>query len=244
MQKAAIYARVSTEDQAQHGVSLDAQVNRCMEYVTTLNYELVDTAIDAGLSAKSTDRAGLQRILSLVHKKKIQHVVTLKLDRLSRRTVDALNLVETFTKKKVKLHLVTENGTVNSDNSDEEFMLTLKAGVAQLERKKIAERTRFALDRKRQLGQRISLYAPYGYAFTAGKLIPNPEEQAVITKIYNLHARGFTIRGIIEQLTGEGIFNRKNRPFAIPSIHRILKIKERHLQNYIDDGFVASIQPS
>ena len=223
MQKAAIYARVSTEDQAQNGISLDAQVNRCMEYVTNLNYQLVDTAIDAGLSAKSTDRAGLQRILSLVDKKKIQHVVTLKLDRLSRRTVDALNLVETFTKKKVKLHLVTENGSVDSDNSDDEFMLTLKAGVAQLERKKIAERTKFALARKKELGQRVSLYAPYGYGFVDGKVVSCPEEQSVIARIHGLHSQGYTIRGIIAQLTDEGIFNRKNQPFAIPSIFRILK---------------------
>jgi site-specific DNA recombinase len=223
MERAAIYARVSTDDQAQHGVSLDAQVNRCMEYVTSLNYQLIDTAIDAGISAKSTDRAGLQRILSLVNKNKIQHVVTLKLDRLSRRTIDALNLVEAFAKKKVKLHLVNENGSVDSNNSDEEFMLTMKAGVAQLERKKIAERTKFALARKKQLGQRISLYAPYGYTFVDGNVALNPKEQAVIQKIHDLHARGFTIRGIIDQLNSEAIFNRKNRPFAIPSIHRILK---------------------
>ena len=62
MERAAIYARVSTEDQAQHGISLDAQVNRCVEYVSALNYELIDTAIDAGISGKSTDRPGLQRI--------------------------------------------------------------------------------------------------------------------------------------------------------------------------------------
>ncbi len=139
MEKAAIYARVSTEDQAQHGVSLDAQVNRCVEYVSVQNYDLIDTIVDAGISGKSIDRPGLSKILSLVQKKKINHLVTLKLDRLSRRTIDALNLVETFTKKNVKLHLVTENGSVNSDNADDEFMLTMKAGFAQLERKKIAE---------------------------------------------------------------------------------------------------------
>ncbi len=174
MDRAVIYARVSTEDQAQHGISLDAQVNRCLEYVSSQNYELADTVIDAGISGKSTDRPGLQRILSLVNKNKIQHVVTLKLDRLSRRTIDALNLVETLTKKNVKLHLVTENGSVNSDNADDEFMLTLKAGFAQLERKKIAERTKFAMDRKRQLGERISLNAPYGHMFVDGRVVDNP----------------------------------------------------------------------
>lgn len=126
-----------------------------------MNYDPLDTAIDTGISAKSTDRPGLQRILSLANRKKINHLVTLKLDRLSRRTIYALNFVETLTKENVKLHLVTENGSVDSENIHYEFMLTLKAGFAQLERKKIAERTKFVLDRKRQRGKRISLNPPY-----------------------------------------------------------------------------------
>ena len=225
MEKAAIYARVSTEDQAQHGVSLDAQVNRCVEYVSVQNYELLDTVVDAGISGKSTDRPGLQRILSLVQKKKIHHLVTLKLDRLSRRTIDALNLVETLTRKKVKLHLVTENGSINSDNADDEFMLTMKAGFAQLERKKIGERTKFALDRKRQLNERISLNAPYGYMFANDKVVDNHQEQKTIMKILKLRDNGLSIRGIIDELTRRKIFNRNDRSFSIPSIHRILKKK-------------------
>ena len=226
MERAAIYARVSTEDQAQHGISLDAQVNRCVEYVSALNYELIDTAIDAGISGKSTDRPGLQRILSLVNNKKIQHIITLKLDRLSRKTLDALSLMDLLTKKKVQLHLVAENGSVNSDNADDEFMLTLKAGFAQLERKKIGERTKFALDRKRQLGERISLNAPYGNMFVDGKVVDNPEEQRTIVRIHKLHAQGRSVRGIALELTRRKIFNRQNRPFGIPSIHRILKKTE------------------
>jgi site-specific DNA recombinase len=226
MERAAIYARVSTEDQAQHGISLDAQVNRCVEYVSALNYELIDTAIDAGISGKSTDRPGLQRILSLVNNKKIQHIITLKLDRLSRKTLDALSLMDLLTKKKVQLHLVAENGSVNSDNADDEFMLTLKAGFAQLERKKIGERTKFALDRKRQLGERISLNAPYGQMFIDSKVVDNPEEQRTIDRIHKLHIQGRSVRGIALELTRRKIFNRQNRPFGIPSIHRILKKTE------------------
>jgi site-specific DNA recombinase len=223
MDRPVIYARVSTEDQAQNGVSLDAQVNRCLEYVSSQDYELVDTVIDAGISGKSTDRPGLQRILSLVSKKKIEHVVTLKLDRSSRRTIDALNLVETLTKKNVKLHLVAENGSVNSDNADDEFMLTLKAGFAQLERKKIAERTKFAMDRKRQLGERISLNAPYGHMFIDGKVVDNLDEQRVIRKIYDFHSEGHSLRSISKKLASRKIFNRNNEPFAVTSIHRIIK---------------------
>jgi site-specific DNA recombinase len=223
MDRAVVYARVSTEDQAQNGVSLDAQVTRCLEYVSSQNYELADTVIDAGISGKTTDRPGLQRILSLVNKKKIQHVVTLKLDRLSRRTIDALNLVETLTKKNVKLHLVTENGSVNSDNADDEFMLTLKAGFAQLERKKIAERTKFALDRKRQLGERISLNAPYGQRFENGKVVDKPEEQKVIMKVHDFHSEGHSLRSISKKLASRKIFNRNNEPFAVTSVQRILK---------------------
>ncbi len=191
--------------------------------MSSQDYELLDTTIDAGISVKSTDRPGLQRVLNLVSKKKTQHVVTLKLQRLSRRKIDALNLLETLTKKNVKLHLVTENGSVNSDNADDEFMLTLKADFAQLERKKIIERTKSALDRKRQLGERISLNAPYGHMFMDGKIVDNPDEQRVIRKIYDFHSQGDSLRSIAKKLACRKIFNRNNEPFAVTSIHRILK---------------------
>ena len=131
----------------------------------------------------------------------------------------------------MKLHLVTENGSVNSDNADDEFMLTMKAGFAQLERKKIAERTRFALNRKRQLNERISLNAPYGSMFIDGKVVDNPVEQKTITKIHKLHDKGVSIRGTIDKLTLQKMFNRNNNPFSIASIQRILKRKDnqRHV---------------
>ena len=91
---AVIYARVSTEEQAREGISLDAQVARCLEYAQAKGLNLSDTIIDAGISAKDIEhRPGLMRILDLVNRRQIGHVVTFKLDRLFRNTVNSLQTV-------------------------------------------------------------------------------------------------------------------------------------------------------
>jgi site-specific DNA recombinase len=219
----AIYSRVSTDDQAQHGVSLDAQIQRCSEYASSLDGE-VELFVDAGISAKTTDRPALQRLLALVNRKQVSDIICLKLDRLSRNTVDALNMVSLFAKKNCKLHLVAESGEVQNKNGDDEFLLTLRASLAQLERRKISERTRFALNRKRELGQRISGKAPYGYSFTAdGKLEVNALEQRTISKVWELKTQGLSIRSIQAYLTGHNYLNREGKTFGLAAIFKMLK---------------------
>ncbi len=207
----------------------------------------MDTVIDAGLSAKSVSgRAGLRGILDMVSRKQIQHVVTLKLDRFSRNTVEALQMVALMAKKGVDLHVVSEQGEVKNDSADDEFLLTLKCGLAQRERKIIGERTKFALDRKRERGEFCGGEAPYGYEWigyrlvpykpkhgevvtdirkfrrTGGRLVPNMEEQRIVSKIRSLRKRGYSIRRIVACLREDGHLNRRGQFFQKTQVARIL----------------------
>lgn len=220
---AVIYARVSTAEQAAEGVSLDMQVARCAEYARALGLEIADTIVDAGLSGKDiAGRPGMTRLVELVTRKQIGHVVAYKLDRMFRNTSETLQTVALFAKKGIELHIVDEHAPIRSETADDEFLLTLKAGLAQRERKLVSERTKAALNRKRERGEFCGGESPYGYTSMEGKLVPCLEEQAVLRKIRNLRKAGYSIRRIVQSLAADGHLNRRGKLFQKTQVERIL----------------------
>ena len=221
--RAAIYCRVSTEEQAKCGISLDAQESRCRQYAASLGLDIIQTGVE-GMSGKDEDhRPEFQAIMELVSKKKITHLLTVKLDRLNRETEDAIRLGKQCAKKGVKLHLVSEGGEVDLSDPAQEMMFTMRAAMATFERKKIALNTKFALARKRELGGRVSRHAPYGFMFQGDNVIENPSEQAVIRRIQELHAEGYSERKISRKLATEGLYNRAGNEFTRGTIRLFLK---------------------
>jgi len=97
------YVRVSTDRQAEHGVSLEAQESKIRAMATIHSAELAEVIIDGGESAKSMNRPGLQRLLALINAGQVQAVIVAKLDRLTRSVKDLCNLLELFEKRKVAL---------------------------------------------------------------------------------------------------------------------------------------------
>ncbi len=83
-----IYARVSTADQSDKGVSLDAQQAKMAAYASLYDLEVIETIVDAGESAKSLDRPGLQRALGLLRAGQAEGMIVVKLDRLTRSVAD------------------------------------------------------------------------------------------------------------------------------------------------------------
>jgi site-specific DNA recombinase len=221
MTNAAIYCRVSTDEQRKKNLSLDAQEAKCRQYAEDMGYDVVFTGIE-GKSGKDTDRLELQRILSLVNKKTIQNILTVKLCRLSRDVEDSCRMGKSFAKKGVVLHLVTEGGPVDLSDPSQEMLFVMRSAMGQFERKRISMNTKFALARKREKGERISLKAPYGYKFVDNKVIVNPAEQHVIARIRHLNAEGYSERKLIAQLEIEGIFNRQGNKFTRPAVRNIL----------------------
>ena len=98
MKKAVGYIRVSTEGQAEKGISLEAQRAKIEAYAALKDFTLVEIVEDAGISAKNLKRPGMQRLLDMIHRKEIDAVIILKLDRMFRNTVDALQSTQGFDK--------------------------------------------------------------------------------------------------------------------------------------------------
>lgn len=221
MNTAAIYCRVSTQEQKRNGISLEAQVARCQQYAESMGFNVVHVGIEAQ-SAKDTDRQELQSILGMVAKKQIQHFIAIKLDRLTRETIDALQIGKTLQKKGCMLHFTNEYGQVDLNDPMQEFIYTQGASIAKLERRRIAMNTKFALDRKRQKNERISGQAPFGFMFHEGQVVENPAEQAIISRVHQLHSEGYSERKLIAQLTREGIANRNGNPLTRGVVRSIL----------------------
>src|ERR1035437_10175552 len=107
--KAIGYVRVSTDKQADRGVSLEAQVEKIQAMATVHDVELLDVIVDAGESAKDLDRPGMVRILEMVQSRAVGMVIVAKLDRLTRSVKDLAVLLEQFQRRGVSLVSVAES---------------------------------------------------------------------------------------------------------------------------------------
>src|SRR5260370_3032902 len=103
------YVRVSTDKQADRGVSLDAQAEKIRAMAVVHSSELLDIIVDGGESAKSLNRPGMARLLALVDPVEVQVVIIAKLDRLTRSVKDLCTLLERFSKRGVTLISVAES---------------------------------------------------------------------------------------------------------------------------------------
>jgi len=197
------YVRVSTEDQAKEGVSLDNQKAKIIAYCQLKDLELREIVEDAGISAKNLRRPGVQKVLKLARRKEIDAVVVYKLDRIFRSTIDALETTKAFDKWNVSFHSIQE--TLDTRSAMGRFFFTLTAALAEMERRLIGERTKSALAHKRSKNEKTGGEIPYGYDLMAqGLLVKNEREQRVIRSIRTLHGQGFSLRRICTELEREG----------------------------------------
>jgi site-specific DNA recombinase len=214
------YTRISKEDDK--SVSLDYQEAEIRKLCKAQGFKLVGIETDQGISGKSVKiRPAVQRVLQAVDNQTVDAVVVFKSDRMSRDGIESLQIEKLFLRKQVAYLSCTE-GNLTSESVDDEFMSFIRAGLNQRERKLIGLRVRQALNRKREKGERIGGRPAYGYSVVDGKMIPDPSEQQIVTRIREYQSKGRSIRQITQALVNEGIMNRLGRPFAQTQIHRIL----------------------
>jgi site-specific DNA recombinase len=216
------YTRVSTEEQAKGGVSLDMQRAKITAYASLEELDLVEVVEDAGLSGCSIrHRPGVRRVLHMVREKQVETVIIYKMDRLARNTVEALEIAKLMDARGVALHSITEK--LDTQSAIGKFFFTLMASLAEMERNLISERICSAMERKRELGQATTGNPQYGFRIIDGMVIPDPTEQEIIERILALHQQRLTIYQIVEILQREGRVNRKRKPFAKTQVHSIIQ---------------------
>lgn len=207
MNKAVCYIRVSTEEQAREGVSLQAQEEKLRAYCKMADLEIVELIEESGISASKPlkERPGGKKLTELINNNKADHVVALKLDRLFRNAEDALRQTKEWDKKGVTLHLVDMGGqALNTQSAIGRFFLNVMAGFAELERNLIAERTTTALQHKKK---NLEAYAPtpLGFERVEDNLKKDKEEWGIVHYIFKLRESGFSYWKIAKELNNRGI---------------------------------------
>jgi DNA invertase Pin-like site-specific DNA recombinase len=213
--RAVAYVRVSTQEQAQHGVSLDAQESRIRAYAVLQGLHLVTFIREEGVSAAKalSSRPGGQALLALLAAEQAQHVVALKLDRLFRDAADCLNQTRAWDASNVAMHLVDMNGMALSTGSAMGRMfLTMAAGFAELERNLISERTKAALAYKKEQGVRLGR-PPLG---------PAADDAAVVARIRDMQTAKWTLREMAAALEAEGFSTKKGGKWAPETLRKIM----------------------
>ena len=219
--KAIGYIRVSTEEQAAHGISLDAQRAKIAAYALTKDLELVGIIEDAGKSAKDLKRPGVQKILTMARRKEVDAVIIVKLDRMFRCTVDALNTAQDFDKRGVALHSIHES--LDTQSAMGKFFFTLTAALAEMERGLIGERTRAALARKKERGEKTGGHVPYGYDVLDAGLVENSTEQEIIARMKRLRKQGLSFQRVADILNEEKVSTKQGCAWTAMQVSRAVK---------------------
>jgi len=210
------YVRVSTERQATEGQSISAQEGRIRAYASASGLTVDRIYIENGASGKDTNRPSLARLLDDLDQ--IAVVMVYKFDRISRSVVDLYSLLERFQSAGIAFKSVSEG--VDTGTAVGKFMLNVLAGLAQMERELIGERTRDTLAHKKEKGEHCGR-VPYGFRMAEdGTLRKDPGQQEDIATIKRLRRSGKSVRQISARL-------------SVPksTVHRILNTHLRSLNS-------------
>ena len=188
--KVALYPRVSTQEQALNGFSIDEQIERMKKYCEAMNWTAYKIYTDAGYSGANKDRPALQQMIKDVKKGKVDKVLVYKLDRLSRSQKDTLELIEdVFLANNVDFVSMNEN--FDTSTAFGRAMIGILAVFAQLEREQIKERMAMGHQARAKKGLfHGSCMIPIGYDNVDGKLITNEFEKIQIQKMFEMYASG------------------------------------------------------
>lgn len=182
--RAACYARVSTEEQAQHGFSIEAQKEKLDGACRLQDFEVAEVYVDDGYSGKDLNRPAAQKMIADAKAKKFDLILVYKLDRLSRRLGDLIPLGEKLDTLGISIRSITE--PFDTSNPPGKLLFNMLGSFAQFERELIGERTRLGI-RKRLRTGRWCYLPPYGYAMDKdGRLSPKPDEMRLVQRIYRL----------------------------------------------------------
>jgi len=224
MKKAIGYCRVSTEEQAKEGISLEYQKAKIEQYAKLHNLNLVEVIIDEGKSGKDLNREGIKKILSLIKKGVVTDITVYKMDRLTRRTFDLLYLVEeVFKKNKVQFHSISER--IDTTTAQGNFFLTIIGAMAQMERDLISERTKAVLHYKIEKGEYVGSPG-LGYLASTGDnkfLGIDEREQDTVKKIFYLKRyRKMSLGKIAKELNESGVQTKRGGRWYSGTIKLIL----------------------
>lgn len=222
--RVAIYVRVSTQEQAKEGYSIQEQIDRLTKYCEAMGWEVYKVYTDPGFSGGDTNRPGLQAMIKDIKKGRVNKVVVYKLDRLSRSQKDTLNLIEDeFLKTGVDFVSMSENFDTSTPFG--RAIVGILAVFAQLEREQIKERMAMGKEARAKEGKwNGGQNSPLGYDYIDGELIINAFEALQVKEMFELASQNVSSYKITELFNEKG-YNTRYGTWESSTIRRSLRSK-------------------
>lgn len=200
------YCRVSTARQANEGESLDVQRRQIEGYAHMHGLALSGVVVEEGVSGSTPVHERPEGSILFGTLKTGDTVIASKLDRMFRSTLDALNVVEDFRKRGVRLVLLDLPGGDIVGGGMGKFFFTIIATFAEAERDRIRERTKQAKADQKNRGRFLGGRVPFGYKVSkAGDLVEVPEHLNAIADMRSMLDGGESLRAISTAMAARGI---------------------------------------
>jgi len=206
--KCGLYLRVSTEDQAREGFSLPEQRERLETFCKFKGYEIVDYYEDAGISAKTGNhRPEFERLKEDIKSKRVNTIVALKLDRITRSIYDWENLMTFLDENNAYLDCV--NDEINTTSANGKMISRLLMSVSQNEIERTSERTKIGLAGAIKCGH-IPHVAPLGYKHEDKRLVIDYSTKDIVVRIFDLYYNGYSYQKISNLFNEEEVLGKDN----------------------------------
>jgi len=222
----AIYVRVSTEEQANEGYSIRAQIEKLKSYALLKEWDIFDIYADEGISGKNiVDRPAINRLIGDIESGKVNNVLVFKVDRLTRSTRNLLELVELFDDCECAFNSLTES--IDTDTPSGRMFLKIIGIFAEFERENLASRLKLGFERKVKEGYTLaSNLLSYGYTREKGDRIQtiDPEEAKIVREIFAMYIdKNMSMNGIARKLNERKIPTKsKNSLWEATTLRHIL----------------------
>ena len=217
----AIYARVSTEEQAQHGTSLESQAERCRALAEKLGATEMRSFVDRGISGTDIARPGLQALLAAARAHEVAAVVCLDPDRLARNLSHQLIITDQLEGIGVELHFVQFERRPTPDGR---LLYAIRGAIAEFEAHKIRERTRQGKQQRLREGKAVTGTQILGYAYDRRRrgFVVDVAEAAIVRAVFAM-APQMSTQAIADALNAAGLHAKGGGSFSQSAVYGILR---------------------
>ncbi len=200
--KVAIYTRVSTEDQAKEGFSLDAQRERLEAYCKARGWTVAKAYVDDGHTGRDTKRPAYQRMME--EREAWGTLLVIKMDRIHRNSRNFMEMMESL--QQWEKNFVSATESFDTSTAMGRFVMDIIQRIAQLESEQIGERVYMGMSQKARTGPGIlGFNVPLGYSVFDGRLSVDPEEARTVREVFDRCLAGETTAQIADAMNARGM---------------------------------------
>lgn len=235
--RAAIYTRVSTEDQAKEGFSLDAQLDKLRSYCKARDWVIGGEYVDDGYSGRYVKRPAYTHMMEELDK--WDTILVIKMDRIHRNSKNFMLMMEQL--KKLGKEFVSMTESLDTSTAMGRFVMDIIQRIAQLESEQIGERVYVGMEQKAKTnGGALGFNIPYGYDYIDGKLVVNDSEAINVKNIFDMYRNKLSMKKIAEILNQKNIPTKLNKIWRSQTVSLILKNPVYcgflHWEDYLNPG--------